>query len=391
MKTLYHTFLITLLLITASCRSIEKLVDQGRYDDAIVLATKKLAGKKNKKTKHIKSLEEAFFKVNSYDLHQISRLQDAAESGDGAAWIRMYDYLLQIDSRQNRVLPFLPLVSKENYVGVFDLIDTSPLINTASASAAAYFYKEGKEYLAAAIESGDKGLAREAYASFDRIGVYYEDYKDVKDQLALSYQHGITYILVDMHHLDVDRELGYKLLRYRDNLDGMWTQYHFNPDEKITYDLVGELIVTDVYVSPEQEDVRTFRESKELERWVTETDSSGEIVRDSLGNEVKYKEIETVRATLSEISRSKEASLRARVILSDYHRGEIISSEDFGHQVVFYSDACDVRGDRRALSTDTRKRVDRTLSSFPTDYDMIDEALDEISDDIVRYMKGWRT
>ena len=129
MKTLYHTFLITLLLITASCRSIEKLVDQGRYDDAIVLATKKLAGKKNKKTKHIKSLEEAFFKVNSYDLHQISRLQDAAESGDGAAWIRMYDYLLQIDSRQNRVLPFLPLVSKENYVGVFDLIDTSPLIN----------------------------------------------------------------------------------------------------------------------------------------------------------------------------------------------------------------------------------------------------------------------
>ncbi len=391
MKTLYPTLLITALLIISSCRSIDKLVDQGRYDDAIVLATKKLAGKKNKKTKHIQALEEAFYKVNAYDLNQVEHLHDAAESGDGAAWVRMYDYLAQIDTRQNRVRPFLPLISKENYVGDFELIDTRPMIETAKDGAAAYFYNLGEEYLAASIHSGDKKLARLAYDSFDRIGAYFTAYRDVQEQLERSFELGITYILVHTPYQDVDRELGYKLLRYRDKLDRLWTQFHFTPRDDIRYDLVGELAITNVFISPEQEDVRTFRESKELERWVTERDDDGEILLDSLGNEIKYKEIEIVRATLSDITRSKEASLRARVILSDYEAGEVISSEDFGHNIVFSSEACTLRGDRRALSSETRKRTDLTLSPFPSDFDMIDEALEEISEDIVKYMKGWRT
>jgi len=201
MKTLYHTLLITLLLITTSCRSIDKLVDEGRYDDAIVLATKRLAGKKNKKTKHIQALEEAFYKINAHDLDQVARLQDAAENGDGAAWVRMHDYLVQIESRQNRVGPFLPLVSKENYVGHFELIDTRPWIDKASEGAAAYFYTEGTDYLAASLESGDKALARDAYNSFDRIGAYFSDYKDVREQLAISHESGITYILIQTNSL----------------------------------------------------------------------------------------------------------------------------------------------------------------------------------------------
>jgi len=391
MKTIYHTLLITLLLITASCRSIDKLVDEGRYDDAIVLATKKLAGKKNKKTKHIRALEEAFYKVNAHDLVQVERLQDAAENGDGAAWIRMHDYLIQIESRQSRVSPFLPLISKENYVGAFEMIDTRPWMNKARDGAAAFFYAEGADYLAASLENGDKALAREAYNSFDRIGAYFSDYRDVREQLAISHESGITHILIKTNFFDVDRDLSHKLLRHRDKLDGMWTQYHFEPVEEISYDLISELAITDVYVSPELEDIRTFEESQELERWVTERDTDGEIVRDTLGNEVRYREVEIVRATLSEITRSKQATLSARVVLSDYNRGDIISREDFGHGVVFESDACDIQGDIRALSTDTRKRVDRTLSPFPTNYDMIDEALEEISEDIIRHMKGWRT
>ena len=59
----------------SSCASIEKLVDQGNYDAAIELATRKLAGKKNKKTKHIRALEEAYAKVNARDLDRITHLQ----------------------------------------------------------------------------------------------------------------------------------------------------------------------------------------------------------------------------------------------------------------------------------------------------------------------------
>jgi len=391
MKTLYYTLLITGLLITASCRSVDKLVEQGRYDDAIVLATKKLAGKKKKKTKHIKALEEAFYKVNAYDLDQVARLKDIALSGDGAAWIKVYDYLVKIDNRQERVKPFLPLVSKDRYEGYFEILDTRPYFVEARAGAAEYLYKAGSELLASSLKSGDKLLAREAYHHLDRIGAYYADYKDIDELLLKSREAGITYILMDIENYDLNRDLSLKITRRMDRLNSMWTQYHNQPLDGLTYDLVSSMTITDVFVSPEEEDIRTFTESKELERWVTERDSQGEIVRDTLGNEVKYREVEIVRATLSEIFRTKRTTLRAEIIVTDFALGQVVGSEDFRHEVTFASDACNLQGDRRALSDDTRKRIDLSLSPFPTDFDMIDEALEEISRDIINYMRGWRT
>lgn len=75
MKTILYTTISIFFLITTACKSVDKLVDQGRYDEAIVLATKKLAGKKNKKTKHVRALEKAFAKVNERDLLHITHLK----------------------------------------------------------------------------------------------------------------------------------------------------------------------------------------------------------------------------------------------------------------------------------------------------------------------------
>jgi len=80
MKTLFYLLSLTIILSTAACKSIEKLVDQGRYDEAIILATKKLAGKKNKKTKHIMALEEAFAKINLLDINHIDALKTRVQT-----------------------------------------------------------------------------------------------------------------------------------------------------------------------------------------------------------------------------------------------------------------------------------------------------------------------
>ena len=47
---------IVLSLSGYSCKSVEKLVDQGRYDKALTVAVRKLSGKKNKKTKHVMAM-----------------------------------------------------------------------------------------------------------------------------------------------------------------------------------------------------------------------------------------------------------------------------------------------------------------------------------------------
>jgi len=50
------TFLLLLAfaIFGSSCARTQKLVEQGRYDEAVELATRKLSGKKRKKVKHVK-------------------------------------------------------------------------------------------------------------------------------------------------------------------------------------------------------------------------------------------------------------------------------------------------------------------------------------------------
>ncbi|MBT8189816.1 MAG: hypothetical protein KJO29_05265, partial [Bacteroidia bacterium] len=67
-------YIVLGLVLISSCRSIEKMVDQGQYDEAILFAAEKLAGKKNKKTKYVKGLEEAFAKITRHEMSLIERL-----------------------------------------------------------------------------------------------------------------------------------------------------------------------------------------------------------------------------------------------------------------------------------------------------------------------------
>ena len=108
MKTLLYT--LTLLMLLGSCRSVEKLVDKGNYDEAIIVATKRLAGKKKKKTKHVKYLEEAFAKITERDMDMIHSL-DAENNPYN--WERVLAISQKMEKRQNRINAFLPLTSKD--------------------------------------------------------------------------------------------------------------------------------------------------------------------------------------------------------------------------------------------------------------------------------------
>ena len=160
MKTLYYLAFISGLSLLLSCKSVDKLVDQGRYDEAIVLATKKLSNQKNKKTKHVKALEKAFTKVNQYDLRHIEALK---YRNDPTRWDEIYDYLDKIERRQRVILPLLPIVSKDGYDGYFELIETAPRLAEAAEEASKYRYDAGSELLQKSRESKDKLQAQDAY------------------------------------------------------------------------------------------------------------------------------------------------------------------------------------------------------------------------------------
>ena len=81
MKHLLYTLAIgTLTILMYGCADIQKLVDEGNYDAAIDKAARKLSGKKNKKTKYVKGLEQAFAKVSARDLDQVAYLKTKGDA-----------------------------------------------------------------------------------------------------------------------------------------------------------------------------------------------------------------------------------------------------------------------------------------------------------------------
>jgi len=133
------TILYTLILLTSfgSCRKLEKMVERGEYNRAIVYATKKLAGKKKKKTKHVKALEEAFVKITKRDTERIAYLNGNQNPENWDIILRLAE---DMEYRQERIRPFLPLVSKDGYEAHFDMVDTYKIRTEAIAGAARFHY-----------------------------------------------------------------------------------------------------------------------------------------------------------------------------------------------------------------------------------------------------------
>ena len=172
MKNLIYLFVVIFLL--GSCTSVSKLVDEGRYDDAIEVAVKKLQGKKKKKTEHVEALEKALNKVNEQDLNEIEYLTDQNKPEN---WDRIHGILRTIDRRQKLVEPLLPLISVDGYQAKFNFVRVEPMLIKAEQQSASYHYEEGLRLLDRA-EKGDKIAAKRAYEEFKSIDLHFKHFKD---------------------------------------------------------------------------------------------------------------------------------------------------------------------------------------------------------------------
>ncbi len=77
MKTIYYLGMLVAVIMAAGCQSAEKLMDEGRYDELVTLATKKLKGKGPAKQKDVVMAEEAFRKATDGDMSRIDRLMQS--------------------------------------------------------------------------------------------------------------------------------------------------------------------------------------------------------------------------------------------------------------------------------------------------------------------------
>lgn len=371
MKNILYT--LSVLLVFGSCKNIEKLVEKGQYDEAIVYATSKLAGQKNKKTKHVKALEKAFAKVTSRDI-EMMEFYDA--QNQPANWDRVYSLARKIDARQNRIKPFLPLISKEGYEANFKFVKTQNIMTAALDGSAKYNYDLANQLLEKAYASNNKSYARQAYETFNSVENYRSNYLNTFDLKEEAYALGVVHINIETDKyadLYAPQEVIYELNNINVyQLNSKWRKYYFQNEKRDSFDFTARLELMDIDVSPERETVAHHKDTKRVkDGWKYVKTKDGKIKKDSLGNKIKVDVFKKVKANVTEITREKASYVNARFLFIDNVNGQIIKDIPLNSESIFNDYALQFRGDKRALCEHDLSRLKPNPLPFPFDVEMI--------------------
>jgi len=373
-------YILLTLVLVSSCRRIEKMVERGEYDNAIIFATEKLAGKRKKKTKHVKALEEAFAKITKKDMDRIAYLEGNENPEN---WDKIHSISTQIEYRQDRIDPFLPLISKDGYEANFNFVRTGEIKKKARDGAAAYYYNEGTILLNLAKKENIKKYARNAYSLFKKANERRENYKDSYAQMLEAQEFGKVHIKVDVVNnsrtiVPEDFERVVLGIGVRD-MNSMWRHYYTKDIIASEYDYHAVLELNEISISPEKEYVREHVDNKEIKdgyRYLK--DDKGKHVRDTSGQKIKVEKFRNVSAYVTEIERHKAATVSGDLIYMTSEEKDIISKHPITVEAVFSDFASSYRGDRRALCKHDHNRIKEFPSPFPNDFELIMEASENL-------------
>jgi len=365
-------FLISFL----SCTSIEKLVETGQYDKAIYYATNKLSGAKVNKVEYVKGLETAFKKATDKDMAFIEKLKN---EGNPESWETILTIYGTISNRQEQIRPLLPLTDENGKKANFLFVNTNDLEKEAKEQTIQFLYNTAKELLEEAKNTKDRIPARKAYDALLRLKNYASRFLDVPQLEREARELGTTKILVNIQNYSqavLPAGLEDEILRlgFRD-LDKEWQKFDAYPEKNREYDLGITLILSNVQVSPGAVSEKSYSEKKEIpDGFQYLLDEKGNVKKDTAGNDIKLPKNKIIEAQIVEVFQTKSAALSGRLEVIDLYTKGVKESRDINTVAVFENRAASFKGDERALTEDTKKRLGNRPAVFPTDAILLLEA-----------------
>lgn len=397
MKACYYfsfqpmVLLFTAALLAGGCASPQKFVEDGDYDQAIETALKRLHGKKNKKQEYVNLLEAAFEKATDKDMRRVEALN---ASGRNENWPEVYKVYKQIKARQEKIEPLLPLADKYGVKADFRFGKIEILLEEAKGQAAEYYYQTGLELMSSARE-GDKLAARKAYDQFTHTEAYYKQYKS-KDLLKSEAQKlGVTHVALRVENHSgafLPKGMEQEMLRMGlADLNDRWKQFHPASHLEVQPDLEIVLNLSQINVSPDRVDHREYVETREIEDGFEYVlDGRGNVLKDSLGNDVKIPKKSLIKALVIESYQIKTAAVLCHLDLFDARRRTLIDSRRLDADVVFENYAATFQGDPRALTEASKNRIGNRPVAFPADADMVLNVMEKLKPAIKKHIQGTR-
>ena len=380
MNSKFQTVLLaSVLLILATACNPSKLIERGKYEEAVSLSVRKLSGKKKKKAKFVRALEDGFRRATNNDLRRAKRLE---KEGRSENWVEINRLHRRIRKRQELVEPLLPLYADDGYKADFKFVKIDGLESNSKKKAAEYFYTKGKSLLAKA-ERGDKEAARQAYDDFEDIDRYFKNYRDVRDLKNKAKELGTVYVLFKMENrshsiLSRDFEREIKRISVRD-LESKWKAVHLSPQKNREYDYNVVMNLRQIEVSPGLLHEKEYTDSKTIQDgWDYVLDKNGNVLKDTAGNDVKIPRKVRIEAVVFETLQQKSAIVSGSLDFYDNHTRQRIHSEPITAEAVFENYAATFRGNRAALSVESIKKIGNGPLPFPSDDALVLQAADQI-------------
>lgn len=356
-----------LLLLGTSCVSPKKLLHQGQYDAAVRRAVYKLQRKN--KDKHLWVLESAYPKANQQDNDHIAFLK---KQGTPDIWDEIFSIYTRMKARQDLVKTVTPRSFKNGRKVSFPIVNYDEEIIHAKQMSADYFYARGLKSLA----SGSKEGARQAYDEFMRVKAFYNDYKDIDQQLANALKQGTSNVFFKMENksgavLPQGFEAEMKKMTLQE-LNRQWVKFDVAEQQGKSYDFTILLTLNTIAVSPDALKEVVTTETKEVQdgfQYVL--DKNGNVMKDSLGNDIKVPKYKTIKCVVTEVLKHKEVTVMGVMDFYDLNNRQLVKTFPIKADSFFDNVSAFAVGDLNALKSETKKKLESRPLPFPDNLSMI--------------------
>jgi hypothetical protein len=255
----------------------------------------------------------------------------------------------------------------------YPYVDYMPEMVAAKRKSADFYYAHGTELM----KNGLKESYRQAYNEFVRAKEYVGDYEGIDNKISESKFLGMSRVLISLQNRSIikfDQEFEEELLSLNlPRLNSEWVEYHtrnLNPDTQ--YDYLVNVNIRNIAVSPDQTMQRDSVIKKEIEDGFNyQLDKKGNVMKDSLGNDIKTKKYKTLQCALIETIQSKTCQIDGDVEIVQINPNKVLKNDPLGAQSNFENTSARALGDIQALS---QAQVNKTKSQsvpFPSDMEMV--------------------
>ncbi len=360
-----YTFLFILASsLLLSCKTAEKLYARGQYDEAVGLATKKLAKKPNDAA--LRELVQNAYRYAVED-HE-SRIQNLSNSNSGLRYEKIYSEYTDLQRLYTAI---------RRSPAVFELVqptDYSSYIATYKEEAGNARYERGMELMSYQSRQG----YRDAYYEFQKALTLKPGDISIRQKMDEAYANAVTNVVImpltrygyqySSYSFDYNN-FNYNLLRYLGNNRASFFDYYSSADaasRNIRPDYIVNMRFSDVNIG-------RYRDQQ----------STREVSRQIVARETVYKpdsvtrEYITVRARITTTTRTLLADGLLQATVSDIDNRRLWSDAYRG-EYNWVTRFASFTGDERALSDDDKALISRREERPPSDDEIIRIIMSEI-------------